>query len=553
MVKGKLLIPFSNLACRRVALSVTLLASITALDAAVDMNRIASAPAAKRCLSKHTGLDLDHDGRREFVIERKPEIEILEVYESTGNDTFELVHELILDSPFGAAAQRPLDAGDSDGDGLAEILVWVNTGNFGPDRIVRIFESTAENTYPTELVWELTHWNAFGGQIADTDNDGKLEIVIGGQFFDDGGTVIDYPVAIYENDGDNSYTQTFYEALPVGFLQSFIVADDLDADGVDEILAAKTGKIFMFESVGDNAYEQTWFGELIHTDGFIVNAKILVDGGDLDNDGRREFLVGGLKTVEQLGDPTFSILYIFEAVADNDFEVVATFVVPPDGNESAAVADVDGDGRLEIVFGSGPQIYIYQNTGNNSWQEIWSESAAYFDNRFICAGDHDQDGKEEIVFRTDLIKSSVYEIDPIDAVDSDSDGLVDAIDNCPWEDNPGQADVDSDTVGDACDNCVTAPNPAQDAAVLGQTLLALDRETFVWDNPMDIVYVRGDLAGVSSYTVNLVQSIPLALGFTDASRPLAGAGFYYLVRPDCPVGSWQTSLGAEPARDVELP
>ena len=62
-----------------------------------------------------------------------------------------------------------------------------------------------------------------------------------------------------------------------------------------------------------------------------------------------------------------------------------------------------------------------------------------------------------------------------------------------------------------------------------------------------------DLADVSTYTVDLVESIALTDNLTDSSEPLSGAGFYYLVKPDCGVGSWQTSLGAEPERDLALP
>jgi len=56
-------------------------------------------------------------------------------------------------------------------------------------------------------------------------------------------------------------------------------------------------------------------------------------------------------------------------------------------------------------------------------------------------------------------------------------------------------------------------------------------------------YVTGAATGCLALTDDL----------TDSSVPVTGAGFYYLVRPDCGVGSWQTSLGAEPGRDLELP
>ena len=68
-----------------------------------------------------------------------------------------------------------------------------------------------------------------------------------------------------------------------------------------------------------------------------------------------------------------------------------------------------------------------------------------------------------------------------------------------------------------------------------------------------MAYVRGGLGGVSRYGIDFVDALPLAAGFTDASVPAVGSGFYYLVKPDCSVGSWQSSLGSEPGRDEALP
>ncbi len=47
--------------------------------------------------------------------------------------------------------------------------------------------------------------------------------------------------------------------------------------------------------------------------------------------------------------------------------------------------------------------------------------------------------------------------------DTDADGVCDAVDNCPLEPNPDQADADGDTLGDACDTCPTDPGNDDDA------------------------------------------------------------------------------------------
>jgi hypothetical protein len=140
------------------------------------------------------------------------------------------------------------------------------------------------------------------------------------------------------------------------------------------------------------------------------------------------------------------------------------------------------------------------------------------------------------------------------AGDPDSDALDGSCgDNCPTVHNPAQLDLDLDLVGDVCDNCVDTPNPDQGDAVLGQTVRALDDDEFGWERSTDILYVRGALDSVPSYGFDFVQPEADSQGFQDLTLPPGNEGFYYLVRPSCAPGSWQSTVGAEPGRDAALP
>jgi hypothetical protein len=58
-------------------------------------------------------------------------------------------------------------------------------------------------------------------------------------------------------------------------------------------------------------------------------------------------------------------------------------------------------------------------------------------------------------------RRTVHVLDIPVAVDSDSDGWADNLDNCPQVANPGQDDYDGDGRGDLCDNCIAKANTDQ--------------------------------------------------------------------------------------------
>jgi hypothetical protein len=111
-------------------------------------------------------------------------------------------------------------------------------------------------------------------------------------------------------------------------------------------------------------------------------------------------------------------------------------------------------------------------------------------------------------------------------------------------------DGDGDGVCDLQDNCPSSPNPGQGPVVFPDTILAPDRTQFCWSTPVTLKGVRGQLNLVSAYAVDNLFFQPFATCFPIAPTT---SDDYYLVEPDCPTGSWQTTVAAETARDATLP
>ena len=239
------------------------------------MNRVTAAVGTGNSVSTAAGFDIDGDGKREFVLRRLTGWNsLIYFYESTGDNALTRVHTLDVDQdpPFDTSTY-PSNVGDADGDGLMELTV---VGRTTTSWFTRVYESVSPNGYPTTLVWEIddgSGWEA-DALIADTDDDGRREIVLGGQ-----ANPVNR-VAIYENDGDNSYSLTYSQSFPLDPLQSITIANDLDGDGRVEIvfggvvLHPSVGRVYMVESSIAGGYEQVWTHDLVN-DGHTVNPEAI--------------------------------------------------------------------------------------------------------------------------------------------------------------------------------------------------------------------------------------------------------------------------------------
>jgi len=217
----------------------------------------------------------------------------------------------------------------------------------------------------------LDHFIALG----DTDHDGSNEIVYGGI----SGGDLHYTI-IEEHDGNQyslEYTGDFLFPMAI---------TDLDGDGKTDLVGQAGGWIRIFESTSATTYPT----ELVWESAPMSNVLNWIAVGDTDRDGHMEILHS-----ENGFSGRQTVLHIFENTGDNSYQEVYQSTIPG-GVGKKIIADFDGDGRTEIGLHSGGWVYVYEAKADNAWEITWRDSTGLQLGEAEGGVDSDGNGRPEL-------------------------------------------------------------------------------------------------------------------------------------------------------------
>jgi hypothetical protein len=345
------------------------------------------APGGSRVWPGVAVADLTGDGSLEVVVGRGGDL--LTVYNSAGA-------VLWTRNPFGSGEIRTLAVADLENDGQMEIVVGRASGGATKQLSVYQPDGSVRSGWPARRDGEAGYgWGMYNQNVtvADFDGDGYKEII--------GPTDTHYITALDRN-GNQLSASAIYGAGKVwsqvgvhvdhavdlrgyancgvehrpNFANSAPASADVNGDGVLEVIVI--GNVY---NCGTNPY----------TDLYDIPYLLRID--------RTRWAAGGYDWTALPAPPANA------APLSQDYNVIETAEPNP------AVADLDGDGRQEILFASYDgrlHAYWLDKTQHGSWPfEVTNAGEGFI--RFAsepAVVDLDNDGQAEVIFATWTQKGS---------------------------------------------------------------------------------------------------------------------------------------------------
>jgi len=312
-------------------------------------------------------------------------------------------HRFPIQNPVLTSGYNAATVGDADGNGLPDVVIGVIGGAFGPRQTsvenLLLLSQVSRGTFELKtrrLLRTIDVGNESIPTLADIDGDGDLDLLIGNKIApDEEGTGT---ITWFENTGTKS-APAFRQRAPLPLRGEYHYAPavaDLDGDGLpDLVVGTWRDRVQWWRNTGTRATPVWTLADSVLVT-LTRGSNTVPALADLDGDGDLDMIVG-----EASGE-----LNLYRNVGTNtapNFELVTDkFQAIDVGRRSApALADVDGDGRADLLLGSEDGgVQLWRNTSSAAGIAFVRDTSFVLDSdpySSVSLGDIDGDGDLDLV------------------------------------------------------------------------------------------------------------------------------------------------------------
>jgi len=273
---------------------------------------------------------------------------------------------------------------DLNGDGKPDLVV----ANYSSST-VGVLLGNGDGTFQAVVTYDTGKYGADSVAIADVNGDGKPDLLVANSCYPYCGPGA---VSVLLGNGDG----TFQAAVTYdsgGYFATSVAVADVNGDGKPDLLVANwdSNNVGVLLGNGDGTFQTA----VSYSSGGLYPYSVAV--ADVNGDGRPDIVIANCVTTSYCFSGNSGTVGVLLGNGDGTFQAVVTYGSGGNDTTSAAVADVNGDGKPDIVVTneSSGTVGVLLGNGDGTFQTAVSYGGG--GGYSVVVADVNGDGKPDIV------------------------------------------------------------------------------------------------------------------------------------------------------------